>query len=88
MELLNRKFSRRSAAKNILTAGGAGLMVASLAEAQGQPHMQNALKALQNAANQLQEAKDDKAGHREKAIGLVSQAINQVQQGIAAGAGK
>jgi len=88
MEQLNRTLSRRSAAKNILAASTAGLVVASLAKAQGQPHMQNALKALQNAANQLQEAKDDKAGHREKAIQLVSQAINQVQQGIQAGAGK
>jgi len=86
MELWNRTFSRRSAAKNIFAAGTAGLAVASLAEAQGQPHMQNALRALQNASNQLQQAKDDKAGHREKAIQLVSQAINQVQQGIQAGA--
>jgi len=79
--------SRRSAAKNLFAAGAAGLAVATLAEGQ-QPHMQAALKALQNTASQLQAAADDKAGHREKAIGLVSQAINQVQQGIAAGAGK
>jgi hypothetical protein len=85
MELLNRTFSRRAAAKNILTAGTAGLMGASLAEAAGQPHMQAALKALQNAAAQLEGAADDKAGHRAKAIQLVSQAINQVQQGIQAG---
>ncbi len=88
MELLNRKFSRRNAAKSILTAGTAGLMGASMAEAAGQPHMQAALKALQNASNQLQQAEDDKAGHRAKAIQLVSQAINQVQDGIAAGARK
>ena len=85
MELLHRTFSRRGAAKSILSAGTAGLMGASLAEAVPQPHMQAALKALQNAASQLQQAVDDKAGHREKAIQLVSQAINQVQQGIAAG---
>ncbi len=53
-----------------------------------QPHMQAALKALNNAAAQLQAAADDKAGHREKAIQLVSQAINQVQAGIQAGAKK
>ena len=51
-------------------------------------HMQAALKALKNAAAQLQAAADDKAGHREKAIQLVSQAINQVQAGIHAGAKK
>jgi hypothetical protein len=50
--------------------------------------MQAALRALNNAATQLQAAADDKAGHREKAIQLVSQAINQVQQGIQAGVKK
>ena len=88
MEMLNGKFSRRSAAKSILTAGPAGLVAASLADAAPQPHMEAALKALQNASNQLQQAADDKAGHREKAIKLVSEAIVQVQQGISAGAGK
>jgi len=77
--------SRRLAAKNFLTAGAAGLAVSSLAEGQ-QPHMQAALKALNNAKNQLQTATPDKAGHRDKAIGLVGQAIEQVQQGIQAGA--
>jgi hypothetical protein len=86
MELLNGKYSRRTAARNILTAGAAGLVAASLAEAEPpQPHMQAALRALQNAASQLQAADDDKAGHRAKAIQLVSDAINQVQQGIKAG---
>ena len=84
MEVLNGKFSRRSAAKSILTAGTAGLVAASMAEA-AQPHMEAALKALQNASGQLQQAADDKAGHREKAIKLVSDAIVQVQQGIQAG---
>lgn len=68
----------------MLSAGAAGLVGASLAEG-AQPHMQNALRALQNAATQLEAAADDKAGHRAKAIQLVSQAINQVQQGIQAG---
>jgi hypothetical protein len=85
MELTNRTFSRRNAAKSLLSAGAAGLVGASLAEAAPQPHMQAALKALQNAASQLEQAVDDKAGHRAKAIQLVSQAINQVQNGIQAG---
>ena len=88
MELLHRSISRRRAAQNILVAGSAGLMVASLAKGAGQPHMEAALKALNNAAADLQQAADDKAGHRANAIKLVSQAINQVQQGIAAGASK
>ncbi len=78
-------FSRRSAAKSILTAGAAGLAVASLGEAQ-QPHMQKALTALQNAATQLNAAEPDKAGHRAKALQLVNEAISQVHEGIAAGA--
>jgi hypothetical protein len=86
LELSNLHLSRRSAAKSFFAAGAAGLAVASLAKAAAQPHMEAALKALQNAASQLQQASDDKAGHREKAIQLVSQAINQVQQGIQAGA--
>lgn len=85
--MLNKTFSRRTAAKNFLSAGAAGLVVASQMEA-AQPHMENALRALNNAAAQLQMAADDKAGHRAKAIQLVSQAIDQVQQGIKAGAGK
>jgi hypothetical protein len=77
--------SRRLAAKNLVMAGAAGLAVASVAEGQ-QPHMTNALKALNNARNQLQIAEADKAGHREKAIQLVSEAIEQVEKGIQAGA--
>jgi len=85
MQLWNRTFSRRTAARNILSAGTAGLLGASLAQATNQPHMEAALKALNNAASQLEAAVDDKAGHRARAIQLVSQAINQVQQGIQAG---
>ena len=82
---LNQTLSRRSAAKSLLTAAAAGLAAASLVKAAGQPHMEAALKALQNAANQLEAAEADKAGHRAKAIQLVSQAMNQVQAGIQAG---
>lgn len=52
----------------------------------GQPHMQNALRALENAQSQLQVAAPDKAGHRVEAIRLINEAIGQVQAGIAAGA--
>ncbi|HXW76378.1 MAG TPA: hypothetical protein VEJ20_03120 [Candidatus Eremiobacteraceae bacterium] len=51
-----------------------------------QGHMWAAKTALNNALHQLQVAEPDKAGHRDQAIGLVNQAITQVQQGIAAGA--
>jgi hypothetical protein len=48
-----------------------------------QPHMQNALAALQNARTELAAAEPNKGGHRERAIELVDKAIDQVQQGIA-----
>jgi hypothetical protein len=49
-----------------------------------QPHMVNALHALQTAQAQLNAATADKAGHRANAINLVNQAIAQTQAGIAA----
>jgi hypothetical protein len=77
--------SRRLATKGLVVAGAASLAVANLAEGQ-QPHLQAALRALNNAKNQLENAQPDKAGHREKAVELVTQAIEQTQQGIQAGA--
>jgi hypothetical protein len=70
-----------TAAAAILLAIGfiAGNVVAA------QPHMTNALHALQNAQSQLQEAAADKGGHRVNAINLVNQAIGEVNAGIAAG---
>jgi hypothetical protein len=47
-----------------------------------QPHMQNALAALQNARGQLIVATADKAGHRAKAMALVDEAIAQVRAGM------
>jgi hypothetical protein len=51
-----------------------------------QPHMRNAMNALERAKAQLQLAEHDKAGYRDQAIGFVDQAIGAVQKGIAAGA--
>ena len=50
----------------------------------GQPNMQAALGGLRSARASLQKAVPDKAGHRNKAIGLVDQAIAEVQAGMAA----
>ena len=61
-------------------AFGAGLAVAA------QTHMDNALNDLNAARSELNAAIADKAGHRVDALGLVNQAIGQVQAGIAAGA--
>ena len=44
--------------------------------------MQNALSALQEARQQLEQAAPDKGGHRVQAVQLVDQAITQVQMGM------
>jgi hypothetical protein len=48
-----------------------------------QPHMEAALGLLQNARGELQAAEPNKGGHRERAIGLVDQAIVETRNGIA-----
>lgn len=50
-----------------------------------QPHMQNALTALENAKDNLERATTDKGGHRNQAIGYVKDAIKEVKKGIEAG---
>lgn len=47
-----------------------------------QPHMEAALRALQNAEEQLNKAEHDKGGHREKALDHVRAAIAEVKEGI------
>jgi hypothetical protein len=47
-----------------------------------QPNMVNALGSLQAAHAELLKATPNKGGHRERAIGLVDQAIQQVREGI------
>lgn len=49
-----------------------------------QTHMQNALGALKSARAELNAATPDKGGHRVKAMGLVDEAIGQVQAGMMA----
>ncbi len=49
--------------------------------------MQEALAQLQIAKENLLKAKPNKGGHRDRALELVNQAINQVQQGEAYSAG-
>ncbi|MBS0601735.1 MAG: hypothetical protein JSR94_10940 [Proteobacteria bacterium] len=52
-----------------------------------QPHMVNALGALQTAKSELQAAQANKGGHLLKAIDLVNQAISEVQAGMEAAGG-
>lgn len=48
-----------------------------------QPHMQAALNHLRAARNDLNKASPDKGGHRNKAIALINDAIDEVQRGAA-----
>lgn len=57
------------------------LFSGSLARAD-QPYMQAALSQLQAAQASLQSASPNKGGHRDRALDLIAQAIDQVQQGI------
>ncbi|HET6234496.1 MAG TPA: hypothetical protein VFE41_05935 [Acetobacteraceae bacterium] len=80
--------SRAGVRRLIVAAGAAILIGAGFTTGYvvaAQPHMQNALHALQNAQAQLQEAATDKAGHRVNALRLINEAIGEVQAGIAAG---
>ena len=52
-----------------------------------QPHMENALNALENAKRNLENATADKGGHRAKALDYVKDAIKEVKKGIDAGRG-
>ncbi|HTU83345.1 MAG TPA: hypothetical protein VMF61_14520 [Candidatus Acidoferrales bacterium] len=47
-----------------------------------QTHMWNAIHDLQAAQNELSQATADKGGHRNSAMNLINQAINQVHLGI------
>jgi len=59
-----------------------GLIVVANALPPDQPFMEAARTDLQRARAELQLATRDKAGHRGKAVNLVSQAIGQVTAGI------
>ena len=48
-----------------------------------QPHMNESIAFLQSARGELQVATPNKGGHRERAIGLIDQAIGEVRAGIA-----
>lgn len=51
-----------------------------------QSHMRNAEMYLDDALRQLVQATPDKAGHRQKAMDLIGDALQQVDLGIRAGA--
>ena len=48
-----------------------------------QPHMAASIGLLENARGELAAATPNKGGHRERAMGLIDQAIGEVRAGIA-----
>jgi hypothetical protein len=76
----------RAAIGTSLMALAFGMLGAGTAYA-FQEHMFNARNDLQQAVNELNQAEHDKGGHRQAAVGLVQQAIDQVNMGITAGGG-
>ena len=52
-----------------------------------QPHMGETITLLQSARAELAAATPNKGGHREKALGLIDQAIAEVRAGIAIAGG-
>ena len=48
-----------------------------------QPHMEATIALLQNARSELNAATPNKGGHRERALVLIDQTIEQVREGIA-----
>jgi hypothetical protein len=57
-------------------------VAAPVAADNGQPRMQAAFAALQQADVSLQRASPNKGGHRERAIGLVRQAMGAIDAGM------
>lgn len=74
---------RRSMTRALLlvTVLALGFIAGHLSAAQ--PHMNSALRQLRSAKSSLNKASADKGGHRNRAIELVDQAIDQVERGIA-----
>lgn len=73
---------RRSILRSLLVVSllALGFVAGHLSAAQ--PHMNSALKQLRGAKSQLNKASADKGGHRNRAIELVDQAIDQVERGM------
>jgi hypothetical protein len=74
-----KRFSLMSSVACLAVGAVAGATIAFAA----QPHMANALGSLQAARAELARAETNKGGHRERAIGLVDQAIAETRAGIA-----
>jgi hypothetical protein len=76
---MSQSISRKSVviAAVVISAFGVGYAVGA------QPHIEAGLGLLQNARIEIAAAEPNKGGHRERALGLIDQAIEQIREGIA-----
>jgi hypothetical protein len=83
--MFEAKLSRRNfaaaTATGLATLGVLGASATTASAYQG--NMEHALAELFQAAEALRQATPNKGGHRERAMDLIEQAMDQVQQGIA-----
>jgi hypothetical protein len=75
--------SRLSPIAYVLIGIAIGGLAGACAAGADQPNMQAALGSLQQARSYLVQSTPNKGGHRERAINLVSQAINETEAGMA-----
>jgi hypothetical protein len=74
---------RRFAPTVYLLAGMViGGLALSFAADANQPNMQNALVSLKQARAEMQQARPNKGGHRERALGFINSAIAETEAGI------
>jgi hypothetical protein len=74
----------RTSLPRSLVLGGAIATSRCIGYALGaQPHMDEAVAILQSARAELAKAEPNKGGHRERALGLIDQAVAEVRSGIA-----
>jgi hypothetical protein len=75
---MKTSFARKALLGTAIAAGmGIGYAIGA------QPHMTETITLLQSARAELAAATPNKGGHRERALGLIDQAIAEVRAGIA-----
>jgi hypothetical protein len=80
---MTTSFARKALLGTVIAASmGIGYAIGA------QPHMDASIALLQNARAELGAATPNKGGHRERAMGLIDQAITEVRAGIAFAAGR
>ena len=77
------RFFSKSPTAILLTGLTVGAIAGACVATAAQPNMQAALSSLQAAKAELIQARPNKGGHRERAIGFVDSAIAETRAGIA-----